>query len=455
VVEDYAAVRRLITRTHWFVTLRWVAVVAVAAAITGTQWIFRIRLDVTPLFVLAGILLFYNLVFWAYARRLEARSVERVSLREVNRFANVQISVDLVVLTFLLHFSGGVENPLSLFFIFHMIIASILLSPLASYLQATWAVALYAAMVLAEYASPSLHRPVEGFLPAELYRDGKFVLANIGALGVTLYLTVYFTVSIAKQLRRREAQLMEARDSQEAANQRLAQLEERKSRFMRVAAHQLRAPLGAISSSLKVVLEGYARQDPVKELDMIRRAVARTRSMLDLINDLLTLSRAKEAHLEGGERKRFALREVVERLAALHKPRADEKGIRLEIKARGEQDLVSAEQSAIEDVVGNLLSNAIKYTPKGGSVSVTTYDRDGYVHCDVTDTGIGIPQEELKELFSEFYRATNARSVEREGTGLGLSIVKEIVVRHSGDVSVRSEVNKGSTFTFHLPLAQE
>jgi two-component system sensor histidine kinase VicK len=248
---------------------------------------------------------------------------------------------------------------------------------------------------------------------------------------------------------------MEARDGLEEANAKLAELEERKSRFMRVAAHQLRAPLGAISSSLKVVLDGYAKQDPAKEREMIGRAVARTQAMLALLNDLLTLSRAKEARTEERERQRFSLRGIVEKLAALHKPRADEKGVRLEISARAGHDLVNAEQSAIEDVVGNLLSNAIKYTPSGGSVSVNTFDRDGYVHCDVADTGIGIPEPEVKDLFMEFYRASNARSVEREGTGLGLSIVKEIVVRHGGDVAVRSEVNKGSTFTFRLPLAQE
>ena len=454
-VEDYAAVRRLITRTHWFVTLRWLAAASVLAAVTGTQWVFQIKLEVAPLFIIAGILFFYNSVFFWYARRLESRSVEQVSLREVNRFANLQICVDLVVLTFLLHYSGGVENPLSLFFIFHMIIASILLSPLASYLQATLAVVLFATMALAEYTWPSLHHPVERFLPAELHRDWHYVLANIGALGVTLYLTVFLTVSIAKQLRKRERQLMEARDGLEEANAKLAELEERKSRFMRVAAHQLRAPLGAISSSLKVVLDGYAKQDPAKEREMIGRAVARTQAMLALLNDLLTLSRAKEARTEERERQRFSLRGIVEKLAALHKPRADEKGVRLEISARAGHDRVNAEQSAIEDVVGNLLSNAIKYTPSGGSVSVNTFDRDGYVHCDVADTGIGIPEPEVKDLFMEFYRASNARSVEREGTGLGLSIVKEIVVRHGGDVAVRSEVNKGSTFTFRLPLAQE
>jgi signal transduction histidine kinase len=455
VVEDYGAVRRLITRTRWFVMLRWHAAVAIVMAVIGTQWFFDIKLNAFPLFVVAGFLLFYNSIFFGYARWLAERPVEKVSRGEVENFANLQISVDLVVLTVLLHYSGGVENPLSLFFIFHMIIASILLTPLASYLQATLALGLYAAMALMEWQWPVLHHNVKGFLPLEFSQNVKFILGSIGALGVTLYLTVYLTVSIAKELRKRESQLMEARDRLEEANQKLAELEERKSRFMRVAAHQLRAPMAAISSSLKVVLGGYVRKDPAREQDMVERAVSRTQSMLTLLNDLLTLSRAKELPPEQKGKESFDLREVVEKLAALHKHRAEEKGIRLEVKMPEAAEIVNADRSAIEDVVDNLLSNAIKYTKDGGKVEVKTYERDGYFHCDVSDSGIGIPPDEMKELFTEFFRGSKAREVEHEGTGLGLSIVKEIVVRHGGDVAVQSEMDKGSTFSFKLPLGTD
>jgi two-component system sensor histidine kinase VicK len=120
-----------------------------------------------------------------------------------------------------------------------------------------------------------------------------------------------------------------------------------------------------------------------------------------------------------------------------------------------ETDRVEADRGAIEDVVSNLLSNAIKYTKSGGSVTVTTRQSGDRVEVQVTDTGIGIPAEDLKDLFTEFYRAANAQEMEKEGSGLGLSIAKEIITRYGGSISVQSEVDKGSTFTFGLPLAQE
>jgi len=455
VVEDYAAVNRLVARTHWLTNLRWLAAAGVIATVLGSQWAFGIRLNVVPVFGVTGILLFYNLIFHYHAGRLEARLKDGVSWREVNHFANLQISADLIVLMLLLHYSGGVENPLSSFFIFHMIIASILLSSAATYLQATLATGLFAAMAIVEWRWPAFHHHVQGFLSVELLSDGKFVLASVATLGATVYLTVYLTASIARELRRREAQLVEARDHQEAANDRLHDLEARKSRFMRVAAHQLRAPLGAIQSSLRVVLDGYARQDPEKEREMIARSVSRTESMLSLLNDLLALSRAKESHLEEKGWTRFNLRGIIEKVCALYKPRAGEKGVVLQMGPLAETDRIEADREAIEDVVSNLLSNAIKYTGKGGTVTVASFREGDFIEVQVRDTGIGIPAGEIKDLFTEFYRASNAREVEREGTGLGLSIASEIVKRHGGDISVRSEVGQGSSFSFKLPLAGE
>ena len=101
----------------------------------------------------------------------------------------------------------------------------------------------------------------------------------------------------------------------------------------------------------------------------------------------------------------------------------------------------------------NLVSNAVKYTPEGGQVTVRAWTEEDQIRLEVSDTGIGIPAEALPRIFTEFYRAKNARAMEVEGTGLGLVIAKDVVEQHGGEITVRSEVGQGSTFRVSLPKA--
>jgi signal transduction histidine kinase len=102
-------------------------------------------------------------------------------------------------------------------------------------------------------------------------------------------------------------------------------------------------------------------------------------------------------------------------------------------------------------MIANLLFNAIKYTPENKTVHIEASGSDDYVQIDITDTGIGVPADEIENVFEEFFRASNAKESEKDGTGLGLSIVKQIVERHGGKISVQSKQGEGSTFTVILP----
>jgi two-component system phosphate regulon sensor histidine kinase PhoR len=108
-------------------------------------------------------------------------------------------------------------------------------------------------------------------------------------------------------------------------------------------------------------------------------------------------------------------------------------------------------QFSINEMIANLLFNAIKYTPENKTVHIEASGHDDYVQIDITDTGIGIPADEIENVFEEFFRASNAKESEKDGTGLGLSIVKQIVERHGGKISVQSKQGEGSTFTVILP----
>lgn len=446
-MESYhGPVGGLMALNRWFVRVRWLAVVAHFVILAATQWVVGIRLATDQLVGVGMVLALYNLLFYWYLEDLEGRAKAEVTYRVALRFANLQVAADLVCMTVLLHFSGGVENPLSTFYIFHVIIASIMLPKGQSYLQALAAFCLFAGLVLLEYQEVLPHYRLAGYMTAAVHQNWRFIFGHLSVLAVTLTTSAFFTTSLAGRLRERQTELA-------ATSSRLAALEERKSRFMRVAAHQLRAPLSAIRSLLGVALGDYKGMDEGKRLEMIRRAETRTSLMLDLLADLLALSRLRDTPDESVEEHPVAVDETLRRVVELYRPQSEDKRQTLEVRLDADDATVVAAPDRLRDVFTNLVSNAVKYTPDGGTVTVTSRSDDTAVVCEVADTGIGMAPEDQERLFEEFFRASNAREFALEGTGLGLSIVREIVEGAGGSIRCESEQSQGTRFTVTFPLA--
>jgi len=224
-----------------------------------------------------------------------------------------------------------------------------------------------------------------------------------------------------------------------------------KTWFFNKAAHQLRAPLHALMSMLRVVKEGYLGPITERQLEVINRCENRLRLMGQLIDDLMRL----------GERRarRLPLRieplhigDIARRVVSLFAEQAEKKGVSLQLEISDPVPNVLGEEGLLDEVVTNLVSNAVKYTPGGGTVRVSIgKERRAWVKLEVSDTGIGIPKSELPHLFSEFFRASNAREMEEEGTGLGLVIVKEALERLRGSIQVKTKEGEGTTFTCLIP----
>lgn len=444
----HGPVEGLMVVCRWFIRLRWLAVLSLFVIVGVTRWAVGIQLHLAELFGLGMVLAIYNLLFYWYLETLSARPLEEVEYRVAERFAQVQVMADLVCMTVLLHFSGGVDNPLSTFYVFHVIIASIMLPKGQSYAMAALAFGLFALLVVLEYYAILPHYHLEGYLTEAQFQNWRFIFGHLGVLAVTLTMSAFFTTQIVARLRERQEELM-------ATTARLAALEARKSRFMRVAAHQLRSPLSAIKSLLSVVLGSYDAVDETKRLDLIRRAENRTGLMLDLLADLLALSRLREARQdEQPARDLVPVDDVLRKVVALYRPQSEEKRQTFDARLTTDGAEVVGEADRLRDVFTNLVSNAVKYTPEGGTVTVTTTtDNHSRIVCQVADTGIGIPEEDQKHLFEEFFRAGNAREFAQEGTGLGLSIVREIIEAHGGSVTCESAQGQGTRFTITLPLA--
>lgn len=231
------------------------------------------------------------------------------------------------------------------------------------------------------------------------------------------------------------------------------ELDRMKSDFLNMVAHELRSPLVSIRQLQSVLLEGMAGPLQDKQSDFVRRGIKRIDGLLDLINDLLNVSRLEAGKLVQ-QRCRIDVSEVISEVVGLFEHRAKEQGITLTCSCARPLPVL-ADEASIEKVLNNLISNAMNYSPGGGRVSVNGRAAGEFVEITVSDTGVGIPPEEVSRIFEKFYRVKHPRTRHVTGTGLGLSLVKGIVDAYCGKIEVESIPDKGTTFRVLLPLMGE
>lgn len=431
---------RLYKRAHWLITLRWMAIVCVVFGTYICNKILEIELQASALYSIAILLAVYNVAMLSLLNRLN-KGEKELTCREVKRIINFQISADLLLLTALLHFSGGIENPFVFYFTFHMIIASILLSPRESYLQATFAVLLFGLLVLFEYMQIIPHHCLKGFVSNCLYRDGPYVVGTFFVFTTALYLAVYMASYIAVRLRRAEQAYKEA-------NILLEEKDRIKDEYVLRVTHDIKGHLATVQSCLSVIVNGIVGSLNAQQTDLISRAHKRTINLTNFVRRLLELTQMRLSNKL--EMESFSLNNTVDSVVETVKTKAEDKLITLKSNVEPSADRIFGNQFSIEEMLTNLVLNSIKYTPEHGTVEINATSNGEGIMVEVADTGIGIPKKEQKRIFDEFYRASNARNIERDGTGLGLSIVKHIVNRHGGKIEVESKNGCGTKFRLTL-----
>lgn len=231
------------------------------------------------------------------------------------------------------------------------------------------------------------------------------------------------------------------------------QLDQMKSDFLNMVAHELRSPLVSIRQQNSVLLEGLAGPLQEKQQEFLEKGVKKIDSLLELINDLLNIAKI-EAGKAIQRQVPLDVGEVIEETVSFMEPTAKEKGISLRYE-RKELKPILADPKRMEEVFTNLITNAINYSPDGGEVVVSAQALGEYLEIRISDTGIGIPPEELPKIFDKFYRVKHPKTRQVMGTGLGLSIVKGIINAHRGTIDVESEPEKGTTFRILLPIFEE
>src|SRR5437868_6518635 len=239
------------------------------------------------------------------------------------------------------------------------------------------------------------------------------------------------------------------------ANERLREVAEMKEEFLALTTHDLRSPLTIISGVINFFTSGRLGELTPEQRHMVSMMERNTQSLIELVNDLLDAAKLESGTLQL-EPAAVELPPLADELRETMSALAREKEIALTTDVPDALPPARADRAKLRRILVNLLSNAIKFTPKGGRVELRA-ERDGdeRLRISVTDTGVGIPPEDIERLFDKYEQARSRATRSQKGTGLGLYITKQLVELHGGEINVQSQVGHGSTFSFTLPLAQD
>jgi signal transduction histidine kinase len=252
----------------------------------------------------------------------------------------------------------------------------------------------------------------------------------------------------AKRLQSLEQETIELARAKEEAER----LNEFKSSFLLMAAHELRSPVSGAQSLVRTLLRGLAGELQPQQSELLSRVEIRLNFLLGMINEILTLASSKTIEIDQPLEK-VQVQPVMQRVIEAYAEEAKNQQIVFRVVAPGKSITAMATENGLDTVLRNLIGNAIKYSIPGSTVEVEIKKVSGYARISVSDAGIGIPVEDVPHIWDEFFRAKNAHLAGIAGTGLGLSIVKQFVDRFGGKVGVVSTLGKGTTFTVSLRLS--
>lgn len=235
----------------------------------------------------------------------------------------------------------------------------------------------------------------------------------------------------------------------------IVEYDKMKTEFFANISHELRTPLNVILGSVQLI-DMYSKSNKYNENQgKVMRNIAIMRQncfrLLRLVNNLIDITKIDACSFEIHP-KNYNIVSIVEEITLSVSEYIENKGIELVFDTDTEEKIIACDAEKIERIMLNLLSNAVKYTPKGGKIYISVYDKCDFLCIQVRDSGIGIPQDKQKEIFQRFCQVNNILSRQHEGSGIGLNLVKSLVEMHDGMICVESEPEKGTVFTINLPV---
>ncbi|MFP4458673.1 MAG: ATP-binding protein [Candidatus Zixiibacteriota bacterium] len=231
-----------------------------------------------------------------------------------------------------------------------------------------------------------------------------------------------------------------------------AELDRAKSNFVRVVAHEVKAPIGAVVGFIDLILKGYV-EDPEKKLDYLKRSKKRLKGLLTMVLDLLAITR-QESPTSYMNFEKVDIASIIDEVVGSLESSAKEKDVDVKMEL-SDTPQIWADETAMVQLFTNLVSNGIKYNRDGGDLIIESKVVGSGVEISVTDNGIGMKKDKLQRIWEPFFRVSDKNTKKISGTGLGLSIVRRIVDNHRGRIDVDSVVEEGTTFTVWLPIESQ
>ncbi len=435
-------------RNMWLIKLRYGAVVMLCGFLVSSGYILRLTFSRTQIFALVFIniiILLYNLGFhwsWKFVK------TETGKFNPMH-FSLLQMIFDLAALFFIVYFTGSIETPLFMLFVFHMIIGSLILPGFVIFSLAGLVILIFNFLVLSEYANIIPHQTVTGLISIPLYMNIDFIIAYDVVFIFVIMISVFLANHIASQLYRIEQQLLESFEKLKAA-------ETEKQKYVIGIVHEIKTPLTAVHSYLDVVLGKILGPVDKKIEERLSRAKVRSSEAIAMIDDVLRVSKLRL--LDEISYDEINLSELIVPLIKKQSVNLRTKQIMLNLfDGRTVKKNIKGDKFLLEIAFSNLIGNAVKYVGAKGQIEVDIMDNDAEVSIEITDNGVGIPSGEFEKIFADFFRASNIKDKSYEGTGLGLSIVKQIIERHGGSISVASpsklgcEDRPGASFFIKIP----
>lgn len=445
--EFWNAIR---TRNLWFIKIRYLFVVALLLFVIGGQYLLELELSskqIIALPLISFIILLYNIGIQLLRRNIKCIPGKFNPLH----LSLLQMMLDLITLLVLIYYTGAIDSPLYIFAIFHTIIGSLILPGIIVYTVLSVYLLLYCLMIFLQHLGILHAHHMSGMYLEIPEHNLTYVLLFLIIYASMLLLSVYIANRISYQLYKREQQLKSSLDQ-------IEEVEEKKQKYIIGVVHEIKSPISAIQSIADLILDEYIAPLPDILKEKIERIKIRSMEGLNLVNNVLFISRLRLLNLTSTEKIDVLkiIQEVVDKRCS--DMSAKEIKISINDKRSIKQDL-QADKILIELAISNLICNAFKYTPNEGRVDVDLMDDDSSLTIEIIDSGIGIPGNEIKNVMNEFYRATNAKKQKFEGSGLGLALVKEVIDLHGGSISIKSPSklgniqNPGTSITIRIPYS--
>lgn len=439
------------SRNRWFIKLRFIVVAGFGLFVILTEEFFGIDFTSEQLWAFAyiALALFILNIGFSYMDNSGFVKDSEYGFNQLH-FAFNQIIVDLLAIALISYYSGGIESPFYMFFVFHMIIGSLILPGYIVYIICGIIVAYLGTFSFLEYYGVVAHHSFGDLLQAPLYDNYRYILIIISSFGIMMIVSVYLANTVARSHYQRSQQLR-------LALNRLRDAEKIKMKYTMGIVHEIKSPLVGTQSNLDLILNGFTGEISTEVRDKMKRARIRTDEAIAIINDILKISKLKLLDTLTKEDV-----DIVELFNdTISKKESQILSMNAKVKIiddRKDKKSIKADRPLFELVVSNLVGNAVKYNSQGGEVRIFLKNIDNNeVEIVVADDGMGIPDEDKGKMFHDFYRANNVRKKGIEGTGLGLSVVKEIIEQHDGEITFNSpsritkEGRKGTEFIITLP----